>query len=174
MMKQQIIKITKKKATCNIHAVFNAMSSFVKKFLNFDKTSIYLLLEKNVKKIIIRKEKGGNMESVYIEKDKLLLIKITEDIDECSAQKIRRKADNEIERYMPKRVVFDFDSVTFMDSAGIGLLIGRYKFTNLLGGRLEIANLTQSVQKIFEMSGILKLIPITNLDERNKYYERTN
>ena len=75
---------------------------------------------------------------------------------------------------MPKRVVFDFDSVTFMDSAGIGLLIGRYKFTNLLGGRLEIANLTQSVQKIFEMSGILKLIPITNLDERNKYYERTN
>ena len=59
---------------------------------------------------------------------------------------------------MPKRVVFDFDSVTFMDSAGIGLLIGRYKFTNLLGGRLEIANLTQSVQKIFEMSGILKLI----------------
>ena len=44
-----------------------------------------------------------------------------------------------------------------MDSAGIGLLIGRYKFTNLLGGRLEIANLTQSVRKIFEMSGIFKI-----------------
>jgi stage II sporulation protein AA (anti-sigma F factor antagonist) len=114
------------------------------------------------------------MESKFYKEDKLLVFKITEDIDDHSVQKIRRRADYEIERYMPKRVVFDFDSVTFMDSAGIGLLIGRYKFTNLLGGRLEIANLTQSVQKIFEMSGILKLIPITNLDERNKYYERTN
>ena len=81
-----------------------------------------------------------------------------------SVQKIRRRADYEIERYMPKRVIFDFDSVTFMDSAGIGLLIGRYKFTNLLGGRLEIANLTQSVRKIFEMSGILKLIPVTDIE----------
>ena len=114
------------------------------------------------------------MESKFYKEDKLLVFKITEDIDDHSVQKIRRRADYEIERYMPKRVVFDFDSVTFMDNAGIGLLIGRYKFTNLLGGRLEIANLTQSVQKIFEMSGILKLIPITNLDERNKYYERTN
>ena len=114
------------------------------------------------------------MESKFYKEDKLLVFKITEDIDDHSVQKIRRRADYEIERYMPKRVVFDFDSVTFMDSAGIGLLIGRYKFTNLLGGRLEIANLTQSVQKIFEMSGILKLIPITNLDERTKYYERTN
>ena len=62
---------------------------------------------------------------------------------------------------MPKRVVFDFDSVTFMDSAGIGLIIGRYKFANMLGAKLEVTNLTQSVKKIFEMSGILRLIPIT-------------
>ena len=61
---------------------------------------------------------------------------------------------------MPKRVVFDFDSVTFMDSAGIGMIIGRYKFANMLGGKLEVANLTDSVKKIFEMSGVLRLIPI--------------
>ena len=61
---------------------------------------------------------------------------------------------------MPKRVIFDFDSVTFMDSAGIGLIIGRYKFVNMLGGKLELTNLTQNVKKIFEMSGILKIIPI--------------
>ncbi len=104
------------------------------------------------------------MESKFYEKDKLLIFKMTDEIDDHSVQKIRRKADCEMERYMPKRIVFDFDSVTFMDSAGIGLLIGRYKFTNLLGGRLEIANLTQSVRKIFEMSGILKLIPVTDIE----------
>lgn len=105
------------------------------------------------------------METKYYKKDKLLVLKITEEIDDCSVQKIRRKADYEIERYMPKRVVFDFDSVTFMDSAGIGLIIGRYKFANMLGGKLEVSNLTGSVKKIFEMSGILRLIPITNLEE---------
>ena len=104
------------------------------------------------------------MESKFYDKDKLLVFKIKEEIDDCSVQKIRRRADYEIERYMPKEVVFDFDSVTFMDSAGIGLIIGRYKFTNMLGGKLEVANLTQSVKKIFEMSGILKLIPIAKLE----------
>ena len=101
------------------------------------------------------------MESKFYEDKKMLVFKITDEIDDCSVQKIRRRADYEIERYMPRKVVFDFDSVTFMDSAGIGLIIGRYKFTNMLGGKLEVANLTQSVRKIFEMSGILRLIPVT-------------
>lgn len=105
------------------------------------------------------------MESKFYEDKKMLVFKITDEIDDCSVQKIRRRADYEIERYMPRKVVFDFDSVTFMDSAGIGLIIGRYKFVNMLGGKLEVANLTESVKKIFEMSGILRLIPVANLDE---------
>ena len=103
------------------------------------------------------------MESKFYEEDKLLVFKITDEIDDFSVQKIRRRADYEIERYMPKRVVFDFNNVSFMDSAGIGLIIGRYKFANMLGGKLEVTNLTDSVKKIFEMSGILKLIPVTDL-----------
>ena len=104
------------------------------------------------------------METKFYEEDKLLVFKITEEIDDCSVQKIRRRADYEIERYMPKKVIFDFNSVTFMDSAGIGLIIGRYKFAKMLGGTVELANLTSSIKKIFEMSGILRLIPITNLE----------
>ena len=103
------------------------------------------------------------MESKFYEEKKLLVFKITDEIDDCSVQKIRRRADYEIERYMPRKVIFDFNSVTFMDSSGIGLIIGRYKFTNMLGGKLEVANLTQNVKKIFEMSGILKLIPVTEI-----------
>lgn len=103
------------------------------------------------------------MEIRFCEKDKLLVLKITEEIDEYQVQEMRRKADYEIERYMPKKVIFDFNNVTFMDSAGIGLIIGRYKFTNMLGGKFEVANLTKSVERIFEMSGILKLIPVTQI-----------
>ena len=64
---------------------------------------------------------------------------------------------------MPKKIIFDFDCVTFMDSAGIGLIIGRYKFANMIGAKLELSNLTQSVRRIFDMSGILKLIPTVDL-----------
>lgn len=99
------------------------------------------------------------MESTYKKEDKQLIFKINEDIDECCAQKIRRRLDNEIERYMPKEIVFDFNNVSFMDSAGIGLLIGRYKFANMLGGKVEITNISDPIRKIFEMSGILKIIP---------------
>ena len=106
------------------------------------------------------------MESIYNEEDRLLVIKITEEIDEFSVQKIRRRVDYEIERYMPKKIIFDFNNVTFMDSAGIGLIIGRYKVANMLGSKLEVANLTQGIKKIFEMSGILKLITITDLEEK--------
>ena len=103
------------------------------------------------------------MESRYYETDKLLILKITEEIDEHTTKEIRRRADYEIERYMPKRVIFDFDSVTFMDSAGIGLIIGRYKFAKMIGAKVEVSNLTKSVKRIFEMSGILKLIPIATI-----------
>ena len=106
------------------------------------------------------------MESKYFNEEKLLVLKLTEEIDECSVQKIRRKADYEIERHMPKKVIFDFNSVSFMDSAGIGLIIGRYRIANMLGGIVEIANVKDSIKRILELSGILKIIPIIELKEK--------
>ena len=73
----------------------------------------------------------------YEEKDKLLLLELTEEIDHHTTEKIRRKADYEMERYMPKRVIFDFNRVTFMDSAGIGMLMGRYKMIKMLRWRTK-------------------------------------
>ncbi len=107
------------------------------------------------------------MTTSYYEKDKVLVFKINEEIDECSVKNIRRKADYEIERFMPKRVIFDFNRVSFMDSSGIGMIIGRYKQTAMLGGKMEIANLCPAVRKIFEMSGVLKLISEVNLQNED-------
>ena len=100
--------------------------------------------------------------NVNYEKDgKVLRFEITEEIDHHWSEKIRRQADDEIERYIPKRVVFDFNKVTFMDSAGIGMLIGRYKVVKLLGGNLEMINVKPSIRKIFEMSGLPKIMKIS-------------
>ena len=124
-------------------------------------------MEKYVKNNIIGQAKqeigGEKLETQYNQEDKLLYISITEEIDHHIADKIRRKVDNEITRYMPRKTIFDFSRVTFMDSAGIGMIIGRYKMMKLIGGSLEINNVNDSTKKILEMSGILKIIPITEL-----------
>ena len=73
--------------------------------------------------------------------------------------------DYEITRFMPRKVMFDFSKVSFMDSAGIGLLIGRYKLIKLLGGNVEIINTNKSIEKVLEMSGIVKIIPIQKRKE---------
>ena len=104
------------------------------------------------------------METEFYDKDKLLVLKITSEIDDHNVQEIRRKADYEMERYMPKRVVFDFNSVSFMDSAGIGMIIGRYKFANMIGAKLGVSNLSGSLRRIFDMSGVSKLIPTVELN----------
>ena len=101
------------------------------------------------------------MNSNYIQEDKLLILEITEEIDHHVAEKIRRVADNEITRYMPRKVIFDFSGISFMDSSGIGMILGRYKMIKMLGGSMELKNVSQSVKKIFDMSGITKICPIT-------------
>lgn len=100
------------------------------------------------------------MEIQYLENDKVLLFKITEELDHHAVEKLRRKADYEIERYIPRKVIFDFNNVTFMDSAGIGLILGRYKNISILGGKLEVINVSETVNKILTMSGVTKLINI--------------
>ena len=100
------------------------------------------------------------MEVEYKKKDKLLILTITEEIDHHSCEKIKKRADYEIEIHIPKKVVFDFSNVNFMDSSGIGMIIGRYKLAKMFGGKMELINVKPSIKKILEMSGILKLISI--------------
>ncbi len=100
------------------------------------------------------------MESNYLKEDKTLVLKITEELDHHMVEKIRRKADYEIERHIPRKVIFDFNQVSFMDSAGIGLILGRYKNITMLGGKLELKNVNEQVTKILKMSGVTKLIEI--------------
>ncbi len=79
------------------------------------------------------------MNSKYIKEDKLLILELLEEIDHHGVEKIRRRADDEITKYMPRKVVLDFNNVTFMDSAGIGMVLGRYKYARwkLRNGKCE-------------------------------------
>lgn len=96
----------------------------------------------------------------FYEKDMCLTVEINEEIDHHVADFLRRNIDYEIQRRNPKKIILDFSGVSFMDSAGIGLVIGRYKTASMLGAKIEMKNVKDNVARIFEMTGILKLIPI--------------
>lgn len=96
----------------------------------------------------------------YSKENKTLSLRLTEEIDQHTADKIRMQIDNEITRYSPKNVIFDFKDISFMDSSGIGMVLGRYKLTKMLGGEFKIINVGNRMKKIFDMSGVSRIIEI--------------
>ena len=107
------------------------------------------------------------MKFTYDSQFKILTLIITEEIDHYTADKIRNRTDFEIQKYMPKELIIDFANVSFMDSAGIGMIIGRYKTMSMFGGKY-MKNVSRGVRKIFEMTGILKIIPIIEGGTKNE------
>lgn len=96
----------------------------------------------------------------YLKENRTLILKVDGEIDHHSCEQIKKEADYEIQKNAPKKLVFDFKNVNFMDSSGIGLIIGRYKYLLRIGGETEIINANKEVKRILNMSGIFKIIPI--------------
>ena len=94
----------------------------------------------------------------FIKDKKAVIVKINDEIDHHVCEKIKSKIDLAIEFRNAKYLIFDFDGVNFMDSSGIGLIMGRYKLINKNGGHAFLVNLKPAVQKIFKMSGIFKIL----------------
>ena len=80
------------------------------------------------------------------------------ELDHHTAKGMREAIDNAVDLNMPSLLVLDFGAVTFMDSSGIGLVMGRFKLIKDLGGRLAIENAPKSIRKVMRMAGIEKLI----------------
>lgn len=89
-----------------------------------------------------------------------LTVYIQGELDHHSAQKIRSRIDGEIQRRSPEFLELDFSGVTFMDSSGIGLVMGRYKLMQQKGGKVLILNPPPSIKKVMMISGISKLAKI--------------
>lgn len=95
----------------------------------------------------------------YDENLRKLTINFNGEIDHHTCLEVSKKADEVIRKYLPLEVVFDFKKVSFMDSSGIGMLLGRYKQLIRFGGSAKMQNLNSEMKRIFKMSGIFKIIP---------------
>ena len=106
------------------------------------------------------------MKVEHFVEERVLKISLNEEIDHHTSERIRSRSDYEITRFRPRKVIIDLENVKFMDSAGIGLIIGRYKTAKSYGGSLEVENVNEKMMRIFEISGIPKII-----DVRGKIFE---
>lgn len=94
-----------------------------------------------------------------------LMIHIEGDIDHHTCESIRTKIDNEIMIKNPRSIVFDMSKVGFMDSSGVGVIIGRFKQITSKGGVTAMSNLSPQIKRIYEICGLKKIIPSYNDNE---------
>ncbi len=87
-----------------------------------------------------------------------LVVKPEGELDHHSAKDVREMIDREIEFRKIKNLVLDFNKVSFMDSSGIGVIAGRYKIINSLGGKTMVIRANEQVDKILEISGLKKIL----------------
>ncbi len=80
------------------------------------------------------------------------------ELDHHGAKGLLENLEREIERTLPLSLVLDFSGVTFMDSSGIGLIIGRYKLMARRGGSVAVRGPGRRVDRIFQMSGLYQLV----------------
>lgn len=91
------------------------------------------------------------------EKSGCVIALIEGDIDHHTAKDIRETIDEYIEKYSPLFLKLDFSEVRFMDSSGIGLIMGRYKLMNSLRGKLKIINVPKNLERMIRLSGLMSL-----------------
>lgn len=96
----------------------------------------------------------------YQIQENCLTIFLPNELDHHNAEEIRKSSDHLIERNHIKHVIFDFKATNFMDSSGIGVIMGRYKQVSLFGGAVWAANTNERIKKILLMSGVTKIMSI--------------
>lgn len=97
------------------------------------------------------------MAAKIVYKQREINVFLEDEIDHHSASLIRVSIDEAVIRKRPQLLVLDFEKVTFMDSSGIGLVMGRYKLMKSIGGKIKVLNLSPGAYKVMCLAGIERL-----------------
>ena len=93
-------------------------------------------------------------------------VRFTGEIDHHAASLLRVSIDSAIAQHRPKTLILDFSGVTFMDSSGVGLVMGRYRSVSAYGGKVEAVNLPPRLYQIMKLSGLEKIAGLRMAGER--------
>ncbi len=91
-------------------------------------------------------------------RNNILFVTLDGEIDSYTASHIREEVDRLFQINRLSHIIFDFENVTFMDSSGIGLLMGRYRNVSIGGGQVILIKVRPEIDKVMKLSGLYKLI----------------
>ncbi|WP_085829463.1 anti-sigma F factor antagonist [Clostridium massiliodielmoense] len=100
------------------------------------------------------------MNLAFEEREDILIVHMEGELDHHTAEEVRSRIDDRIDRTGFSRIIMDFTNVNFMDSSGIGVVIGRYKKLLLKKGKINMIGAKGAVKRVFELSGMFKIIPL--------------
>lgn len=101
---------------------------------------------------------GANIE--FFLNGSTLKIKINGDIDHHSAKRARESIDAQIKSKKPLLIILELDSVDFMDSSGLGLILGRYNLACEIGASIILSRPSRRIKRILELAGIERIMKI--------------
>ena len=103
---------------------------------------------------------------LFMQKGEILFVKLPEEIDHHKVRSLALEIDQAIVDKAPEKVVFDFEKVRFMDSSGIGLIMGRYKLMKQRQGEVKIKNPSPNTLRVLKLAGMDRLAKIERNDDK--------
>ena len=107
-----------------------------------------------------RSRGAAGMDSGMKVENRSLRIRVPAELDHHSAAQICAQADVLVRTQDIREIVFDFSRTVFCDSSGVGMLMGRYKMMQALGGTVKAVRVQGRVERILMLSGVMKVIPV--------------
>lgn len=98
-------------------------------------------------------------------KESVLCIRLTGELDHHTAETLRNQVSEHMERYDIRHIVLNLDELSFMDSSGLGVVLGRYKEIQQLGGEMIVCAISPAVKRLFDMSGLFKIIRLEQSEQ---------
>ena len=100
------------------------------------------------------------METLLEYNDDIMVVRLAGELDQHYAATLRREIDLQVTNMGIRKIVFDFSNIGFMDSSGIGVIMGRYRLMQSVGGSVCAFGINPRLDKLIEMSGIKRIINI--------------
>ena len=101
-----------------------------------------------------------NMKSVFEVQGNCLTVHLPEEVDHPVSEDIRKESDNIMRKKYIRTMIFDFSETMFMDSSGIGLIMGRYRAMVMRGDCIRATGVSAYIEKLLHLSGVYKFVEI--------------
>lgn len=88
------------------------------------------------------------------------------DLDQASIESLKRKSVDIIDKYYIRNIVFNLEQVSFMDSSGIGYIIGRYTQVKNRRGKIIVCSMNTLIERIFNLSGLKRICSVVENEEQ--------